>query len=118
MAAEGAEKFARLAFVEGNAREAYELIWDEGKQRMSFDSAAKTLVEMNKAGRPSHVDATEYEPVPGQPAMSVFLHGTGETGDFYYRLMMMGTEDTGYHVADFYKGSGPYPPSPTRRSLH
>jgi hypothetical protein len=118
IAAESAEKFARVAFVEGNVKAAYDLIWEEGKRRLSVDAAARAIADINKAGRPSEVEATEYEPILGQPAMNIFLHGKGEAGDFYYRFVMMGTEDTGYRVADFFKGSGPYPPSNMRKPLH
>jgi hypothetical protein len=117
MAAESAEKFARVAFVQGNAKEAYELMWEEGKRRLGVDAVTGTIVDFNKAGRPSVVEATEYEPILGQPAMNIFLHGKGEAGDFYYRFVMMGTEETGYRVGNFFKGSGPYPPSNIRKRL-
>src|SRR5262249_14948739 len=116
-AAESAEQFARVALVEGDVQGAYELLWEDGKRRLSAAAFAEALADMNKKGRPTTVEATDYEPVFGQPSMMIFLHGKGGTEDFYNRFHMMGTQDTGYRVADFFKGSGPYPPSSIRRSL-
>jgi hypothetical protein len=117
MAAESAEAFARVAFIEGNARGAYELMCEEVKHKYSVEAVVASIDAMNTPGRPSVVEATEYEPIFGQPAMNIFLHGRTETRDIYYRFVMIGTEQTGYRVGDFFKGNGPYPPSSIRKRL-
>jgi hypothetical protein len=117
MAAESAEAFARVAFIEGNARGAYELMCEEVKQKNSVEAVVASIDAMNTPGRPSVIEATEYEPIFGQPAMNIFLHGQTETGDIYYRFVMIGTEETGYRVGSFFKGSGPYPSSSIRKRL-
>lgn len=49
--------------------------------------------------------------------MNIFLVGEVDSEKFYYRLVMAGTQDAGYKVAGFWRGSGPYPTSKLRHSL-
>lgn len=60
---------------------------------------------------PSRVSATEYEPMPGQKSMLIYLQGSGSGEEFYYRLVMAGDASSGYRVSGLYRGSQPYPPS-------
>jgi len=39
------------------------------------------------------VRATEYEPIPRQEAVNIFLTGTNKNEKFYYRLTMEGTTE-------------------------
>jgi hypothetical protein len=61
--------------------------------------------------------ATDFEPMPGQTAMSIYLTGKNDNEDFYYRLVMQGTTQTGYTVSGFYRGSTAYPASKLRQTL-
>jgi len=117
LAAARAEEFARVAFVERDAGRAYALLWDEGKKRVSSDSVAAGIMKMHPKGYPVQIKAMEYEPIFGQPAMNIFLDGSGADEEFHYRLILQGTAETNYRVSDFFRGSGPYPPSPNRKPL-
>jgi hypothetical protein len=114
LAAKVASDFAQVAFVEHDARRAYDLLWEQGKARVQFE---KSLVEMHPQGYPTEVNAVEYEPIFGQPAMNIFLHGVRGEEQYYYRIVVQGTAPTGYKVSDCLRGSGPYPPSPARKPL-
>jgi hypothetical protein len=119
MAAESAEEFAQVAIIDNDPERAHSLLWEQGKVRLSVDEIAQGLERMHPEGRPTKIRAIEYEPVFGQPAMNIFLRGTGinDSDDAYYRFVMMGTEESGYRVADFMRGSGPYPPSSIRKPI-
>ena len=117
LAAVRAEEFARVAFVEHDAQRAYELLWDEGRKRVSAEWVADGIVAMHPKGYPIEVKATAYEPIFGQPAMNIFLDGGGSGEEFHYRLILQGTAETNYRVSDYFRGSGPYPPSPLRKPL-
>src|SRR6059036_1440607 len=104
MAAERAEEFARAAFVEQKFAEAYSLLSSDTKKRLSQDAMVTAIKQLHKDGFPSAVKATDYGPMPGQPAMSIFIHGTGANADIYYRLVMQGTDTEGYSVGAFMRG--------------
>ena len=117
MAANSAVEFARAAFVEKDDGKAFKLLWDGGRQPVSREWLAESVRKMHPNGYPTEVKAIEYEPVPGQPAMSIYLRGTNGSEEFLYRLLLQGTSDTGYKVSDFFRGNGPYPTSPLRKPL-
>jgi hypothetical protein len=116
-AAEEAEKFAQVAFVQHDPQAAYTVFSEEMKKEITFAIMADTLKKLHPTGYPTHVSATEFEPMPGQPAMNIFLRGKRDNEDFYYRLVMKGTVDTGYRVAGFFRGNGPPPASKLRQPL-
>jgi hypothetical protein len=66
---------------------------------------------------PISLTAEEFEPMPGQKGMNIFLYGENESEKFFYRLTMEGTTGMGYEVSGIYRGSGPYPPSKSRQRL-
>jgi hypothetical protein len=66
---------------------------------------------------PDAVNATDYEPLPGQPGMNIFLFGQTGAEHFYYRFYMEGTKETNYAVGGLWRNDGPYPPSNMRHRL-
>ncbi len=116
-AAVEAEKFAEVAFVQHEPQNAYSIFSDEGKKAISLDKFTTTIEQMHPNGYPSKVSAVEYEPIPGQPAMNIFLHGQNEQEDYYYRLVMQGTAEKGYKVAGFFRSNIPPPDSFMRQPL-
>jgi hypothetical protein len=117
VAAARAVEFAELAFVQGAAERSHALLADDAKKMTSVAALGDLLRRIHPKARPLSVRATEFEPVPGQKLMNIFLRG--ENGDelFFYRVTMSGTANTGYRVAGIYRGSGPYPESKLRRKL-
>ncbi|MBU2601165.1 MAG: hypothetical protein KKA32_03230 [Actinobacteria bacterium] len=63
------------------------------------------------------VEATEYEPVLGQAALSIFLTGRTTQETYPYLVLVTGTADAGYLVSDFRLVTGPDPPSDLRQKL-
>ena len=116
-AAGAALQFATLAFVQGDLDGSYALLWDDMKKTLPPGRFREGVVAMHPGSRPSSLTATEFEPVPGQATMYIFLHGQNGSESFYYRLVMQGTVRTGYKVAGLFRGSGSYPPSTMRQKL-
>ena len=117
LAARSAEEFARAAFVERNEEKAMQFYWNEDGNRITRADLSALVRKMHPDGFPSDVKATDYEPVVGQPAMTIYLRGSNGKEEFIYRLLLQGTSDTGYKVSDFFRGLGPYPASAYRKPL-
>ncbi len=107
-AAESAAHFAELAFVKSDHAGAHALI---ASQTYPADTLAADVEKMHPKGRPAKVEAIEFEPLPGQRAMNIYLKGTRGDEAYYYRLLMVGDKGSGYKVNGLWRGSGPYPPS-------
>lgn len=116
-AAEAAERFATAAFVERDYPKAYDLMSIDAKKHIPLAQFEETIMRMHPIAFPSAIKATEFEPMPGQKTINIFLFGEQGAESFYYRLIMAGTSPSGYQVAGFMRGSGPYPPSKLRRKL-
>jgi hypothetical protein len=112
-AASAAERFAATAFVKKDHAAAKGMLSPAGQESMDLE---KVIQEMHPASFPASVKAIEYEPMPGQAAMQIYLKGTAEKEEFYYRFVMSGDRHSGYQVLGLWRGSGPYPPS-TRKPL-
>ncbi len=112
-----AQKFADAAFVDRDVNKAHSLLSLATQQAYPLEKFQAELAKMHSSGYPSSVQTTEYQPIPGQPAMSIFLIGENDSGKFFYRLVMEGTQDSGYRVSGFFRGNGPYPASNLRRPL-
>lgn len=117
MAGEAAQVFAEVAFVNDDADRAYSLVNPEIEAEMTAQDFAAFLTQMHRTGRPATVDATEYQPLPGYRGMNVYVEGSADSTDFYYRLLMEGTSSSGYRVTGFWRGSRPYPNPQDRQPL-
>jgi hypothetical protein len=67
---------------------------------------------------PKNVKATEYEPMPGEKAIYIFLLGDNSGERFYYRLILEGTAKTPYKVLRLDRAGDPYPPSSEKKRLN
>lgn len=115
MAADRALEFAQVAFVQKDYAKAYLLLSRDAKT--PFRKFESVIGEIHPNRFPNVIRAVEFEPMPGQKAMNIFLYGENAGEEFYYRVVMEGTKETDYRVFDFYRGNGPYPPSKLRRGL-
>jgi hypothetical protein len=116
-AAKAAERFATAAFLKRDYSDAYDLLSIDTKNRVSLVQFQETIIKMHPAGFPSAIKPVEFEPIPGQKAMNIFLVGQEGSESFYYRLVMEGTSHSGYQVAGIFRGNGPYPSSKLRKKL-
>ena len=71
-----AAKFAELAFVQSDYAGAHALLSPQLEQATAGDKLAAGVGKMHPKGRPSEVKAIEFEPLPGQRAMNIYLKGT------------------------------------------
>jgi hypothetical protein len=117
LAAKQAAGFAYTTFVKQDAKGGYSLLADSTKQQLSFDQFSATNAKLHPSTFPTRVTATEFEPIPGQKAMNIFLVGENGNEKFYYRLPVEGTMKEGYKVSGMYRGNGPYPASKLRQKL-
>jgi hypothetical protein len=111
-AAKSALDFARVAFIDHDARTAYPLISEEARKNVPPEQFSEILAKQHPAGYPATITASQFEPIPGQKALSIILVGENATEKFYYRLIMVGTAPTGYTVGGFLRGNGPYTGNP------
>ena len=115
-AATSAEQFARAAFVAKDLKAAYAMLAPQARQSVTQAAFSDTLTKMHPKGHPDEVSAVEYETLPGQAGMYIYLKGRGAAEDFYYRMLMVGDKVSGYRVSFLGRGSAAYPPS-NRRPL-
>lgn len=116
-AAREAEKFAGLAFVERDFQRTHAMLSPNMQKEYSPEKLETEIVKVHPSGYPTSIAAAEFEPIPGQAAINIFLTGEGDSQKSYYRIFMVGTVDSGYSVGGFWRGSGPYPPSKMRKAL-
>ncbi|WP_422927423.1 hypothetical protein [Singulisphaera sp. PoT] len=111
LAAKTATQFAQAAFVDRDNARAYGLITPEFAKAFSREKLAEEIAKAHPKTYPTRVAATEFEPISGQKRMWIYVKGTGEGEEFYYRLAMDGDAKAGYKVGGLFRSSGPYPPS-------
>ena len=90
--------FAKEAFIDLNQPEAYGYLSKDVRSNLSFDQFINVIAQMHPHKFPQVVEATEYEPVPGQKAVVIWLVGENASEKFDYRMVMVGTSG-GYQVA-------------------
>jgi hypothetical protein len=106
-----AEEFAQLVLVAQDIENGYGLLADGTKRYVSREQFKAVVSKLHPKAFPKTVTAIEYEPMPGEKAIYVFLTGENSGEHFYYRLTMEGTATTGYKVLRLDRASQPYPPS-------
>lgn len=117
MAAQEAEKFVRVALIERDFQVAYGMLADKQKRDMSFDKFVEVVRSIHPISFPTTATPTEYEPVPGQQMMNIYLYGENGDEKFYYRFELSGDVKEGYRVFGLWRHDGPYPTSPLKRRL-
>ncbi|HET9549286.1 MAG TPA: hypothetical protein VFQ03_03870 [Candidatus Binatia bacterium] len=105
MAAKRAIEFARVVLINKNLERGYELLSDGGKRHVPLDKFKQTILAMNARGYPSRVTATDYEPMPGEQAIYIFLRGQNGDEQIQYRITLEGTAATGYRVLKLDQGA-------------
>jgi hypothetical protein len=96
LAAQRAIDLARIVLVEKNFDRGYELLSDNGKRHISSAKFKETMARLHPRGFPNSVTATEYQPMPGENALWIYL--TGENPEMHYRMTMEATPSGDYKV--------------------
>jgi hypothetical protein len=112
-----AEEFAQVAFVKQDIEGGYALLADGTKRYVSRDQFKAVLAKLHPRGLPRTVTALEYEPMPGEKAIYIFLIGDNGGERFYYRLTLEGSGSDGYRVLRLDRASQPYPASDDKKPL-
>jgi hypothetical protein len=116
-ASKKAEEFARVTFVKADFENGYALLADGTKRYVSLGQFKEVVSKLHPNAFPKTVTASEYEPMPGEKAIYIFLAGENAGARFYYRLTMEGTAATGYKVLRFDRSSAPPASSQDRQKL-
>lgn len=116
-AAISALKFAQTAFIASDTDGAYNMLAERSRNYYPKEQIAATIARMNVPTRPKRITAVEYEPVPGQAMLNIFLEGENGDEKFYYRIELIGSAQEGYEVSGFFRGHDKYPPSSLRVPL-
>lgn len=101
-AAAKAVTFAKEAFIDLNQPEAYSYLSKDLQNKLTLDKFIDVIAQMHPQKFPQVVVATEFEPMPGQTAMVIWLVGENGSEKFDYRMEMVGTS-AGYDVAGLYR---------------
>lgn len=117
VAGKKAEEFAQIVFVKRDIENGYALLADGAKRYVSREQFKAVLAKLHPRAYPKNVTASEYEPMPGEKAIYVFLMGENSGERFYYRLTLEGTATTPYRVLRLDRANEPYPPSSEKKRL-
>ena len=117
MAAKSAIEFSKIAFIQHDVQHSYSLLSDAAKKMIPFEKYSQVFFQMHPSLYPLSLTAEEFEPMPGQKGMNIFLYGENGSEKFFYRVTVEGTAGTGYKVSGIYRGNGPHPPSKLRQKL-
>jgi hypothetical protein len=104
LAARRAIEFAQLVFINKNFAKGYELLSEGGRRHLSLEKFKETLTRMHPRSFPTKVTATEFQPMPGEKAIWIYLAGQNAEEQFQYRLTMEATDKGDYRVLTFDTG--------------
>jgi hypothetical protein len=103
LAAQRAIEFAGIVLVNKDFDRGYELLSDNGKRHISLAKFKETMARLHPRGFPNSVTAKEYQPMPGENALWIYL--SGENPEMHYRLTMEATASGDYKVLTIDSGA-------------
>lgn len=98
LAAQRAIEFAQVTLVNKDLDRGYELLAPGGKRHVSLEKFKETVTKLHPRGFPTKITAKEYQPMPGENAMWIYLTGQNSEDQFQYRLTMEATDAGDYRV--------------------
>jgi hypothetical protein len=98
LAAQRAIEFAQIVLVNKNFDQGYELLSEGGKRHISLAKFKETMTRLHPRGFPTGVTAKEFQPMPGENALWIYLTGQNPEDQFHYRLTMEATASGDYKV--------------------
>lgn len=99
-----AVEFAQTVLVNQDFERGYELLSDGGKRHLSPGKFKETIARMHPRAFPTKVTALEYQPMPGENAIWIYLAGQNAEEQFQYRLTLETTANGDYRVLTFDSG--------------
>jgi hypothetical protein len=103
LAAQRAIEFARIVLVNKDFDRGYELLSDGGKRHISLVKFKETMARLHPRGFPTSVTAKEYQPMPGENALWIYLNG--QNPEMHYRLTMEATASGDYKILTIDSGA-------------
>jgi hypothetical protein len=105
LAAKRAIEFAQVTLINKNLDQGYELLAPGGKRHISLDKFKETVTRLHPRGFPTRVTAKEFQAMPGENAMWIYLTGQNSEDQFQYRLTMEATGNGDYKVLTLDSGT-------------
>ena len=103
LAAQRAVEFAGIVLVNKDFDRGYELLSDGGKRHISLAKFKETMIRLHPRGFPTNVTAKEYQPMPGENALWIYLNG--QNPEMHYRVTMEATASGDYKVLTIDSGA-------------
>lgn len=94
---------------------AYGLLDAEVQSNAPKEKFTEVVMSIVAEISPTVVTATEFEPIPGQEMMNIYLTGEKGAEKLYYRIPMRGNAEKGYRPVGILRGQ--YAPSEFRQPL-
>ena len=104
LAGRRAIEFAQAVLVNKNFAKGYELLADGGKRHIPMEKFVESMKRLHPRGFPTRVTAKEFQPMPGENAMWIYLVGQSSEDQFQYRLTMEATGNGDYKVLNIDNG--------------
>ncbi len=98
LAGKRAIEFAQAVLINKNFAKGYELLADGGKRHIPAEKFIESMKRLHPRGFPTRVTAKEYQPMPGENAMWIYLVGQNSEDQFQYRVTMEATANGDYKV--------------------
>jgi hypothetical protein len=104
-AAASAIVFARAAVMDGDLDKAYSLLDDDVRANASKERFVEAMRKTVLGKRPDSLTAIEFEPVPGEDEVNIYLIGESSDGNLHYRIPMRGNSTDGYKPMGILRGT-------------
>ena len=105
LAGKRAIEFVQAVLIEKNFAKGYDLLDAGGKRHISRDKLEETITRLHPRGYPARVTAKEYEPMPGENAIWIYLVGQNSEDQFQYRATMKADGNGDYKVLTLDSGT-------------
>jgi hypothetical protein len=115
LAGRRAVEFAQVALVRQDSEKAYLLLSDKTKGYVPLAKFKETLGRLYPSVRPIRVKATDYEPMPGEKAIYIYITAETAGEQSEYTLTMDGSAATDYKVSKITRGSSSYLPATSEK---
>ena len=99
-------EFAQTVLLNQDFEGGYALLSDGGRRYLPLDKFKETLLRLHPRRFPVTVGATEYEPMPGETAIYIYLTGENSGEHFSYTVTLEGSAANGYRVSRLTRGTG------------
>lgn len=99
LAGKRATEFAETAFVRRDFDKAHALLAESARRYISTDKFQETITRLHPDGYPATVAATGIKPMLEEKAIYVYVSGENSGRHFQYRLTLLGSADSDYHVS-------------------